>query len=125
MSRNDGLLKITDKKAFLSDIKEEVISTFLASFADSGEFISVYDEAFLSMELMGFWLSHFSLVSNQGSFFILVKERERLRLCLYKELCEKVLNKLVDNGILVMMWDNKKKRIFWKKKELSKNTQNV
>jgi len=36
---------------------------------------------------------------------------------LYKELVEKVLNKLVDEGILEMCWDPEKMEILWKKKK--------
>jgi hypothetical protein len=119
------MLKIVDKKAFLQDIKKDVISAFMTSFADSRDLLSVYDDSLLTMEIMEFWLSHFSLIQSGDSFYILLKERERLRMYLYKELCEKVLNKLVDNGVLLMMWDNKKRRVFWKKKEMVKNTQIV
>jgi hypothetical protein len=125
MSNYEAMLKIVDREAFLCDIKKDVIATFLTAFSESQDFINVYDESLLSMDIMEFWLEHFSIVRNGGDFYMILKDRERLRLCLYKELCEKVLNKLVDNGVLVMMWDNKKKRIFWKKKELANNTQNV
>jgi len=125
MNKSEAILKITDKRAFLIDIKKDVISTFLSSFSESQDFVGVYDDSLLTMELMEFWLSHFCIIRNNDEFYILLKERDRLRLCLYKELCEKILNKLVDAGILMMMWDNKKKRIFWKKKEMSKSIQNV
>lgn len=121
MSNPNTMLKIVDRVAFLQDVKKDVILTFLTAFSESQDFINVYDESLLSMDIMEFWLDHFSIVRNGNDFFMILKDRERLRLCLYKELCEKVLNKLVDNGILVMMWDNKKKRIFWKKKELANN----
>ena len=110
------MLKIIDKKTFLADIKKDIISTFLSSFSDSQDFINAYDDSLLTMNVMEFWLSHFSLINSQDKFYILLRDRERLRLYLYKELCERVLNKLVDDGILVMMWDNKKHRVFWKKK---------
>ena len=125
MNKSEVMLKIVDKKAFLQDIKKDVISAFMTSFADSRDLLSVYDDSLLTMEIMEFWLSHFSLIKSGDSFYILLKERERLRMYLYKELCEKVLNKLVDNGVLLMMWDNKKRRVFWKKKEMAKNTQIV
>ena len=125
MSSSDVMLKIVNREAFLHEIKKDVLATFLTAFSESQDFINVYDESLLTMDIMEFWLEQFSIVRNGGDFYMILKDRERLRLCLYKELCEKVLNKLVDAGILVMMWDNKKKRIFWKKKELANKTQNV
>jgi hypothetical protein len=119
------MLKIVNREAFLQEIKKDVLATFLTAFSESQDFINVYDESLLTMDIMEFWLEQFSIVRNGGDFYMILKDRERLRLCLYKELCEKVLNKLVDAGVLVMMWDNKKKRIFWKKKELANKTQNV
>lgn len=117
----EAMLKIADRVAFLCDIKKDVITTFLTAFSESDDFINVYDESLLSVSVMEFWLDHFSIVRNGEDYYMLIKDRERLRLCLYKELTEKVLSKLVDNGVLLMMWDNKKKRVFWKKKELAKN----
>ncbi len=125
MSNSDVMLKIVNREAFLQEIKKDVLATFLTAFSESQDFINVYDESLLTMDIMEFWLEQFSIVRNGGDFYMILKDRERLRLCLYKELCEKVLNKLVDAGVLVMMWDNKKKRIFWKKKELANKTQNV
>jgi len=122
MNKSDVMLKILDKKIFLADIKKDIISTFLSSFSESQDFINAYDDSLLTMEVMEFWLTHFSLVNGHDKFYILLKDRERLRLYLYKELCERVLNKLVDDGILLMMWDNKKHRVFWKKKELVKKS---
>lgn len=122
MDSHRGLLKICDKKAFLRGMREEIVKAFTVAFFDRHEFLDVYDDTLLTDEVMGFWFDRYSMMKHSDTFFIMIKGRERLRMCLYKELCEKVLNKLVDMGKLEMLWDNRKKRVFWKKKEARVNT---
>ena len=124
MNKVGDMIKITDKKSFLHGVKQEVIKTFVIVFSDSTQFLNAYDESILSQEVLEFWLNHHAICKTSGGeYYILVKERERLRICLYKELCEGVLNKLVDAGILQMLWNNKKKMIYWKEIETVKNAQ--
>jgi hypothetical protein len=48
---------------------------------------------------------------------IFKEDIEKIIKNVYKELVEKILNKLVDEGILEMCWDCDKMEVIWKKKK--------
>jgi hypothetical protein len=104
---------------FRNYVKKEATNTFLVSFSKSKEFIELYEESLLTDDLVKIECNKHIFINPDNSEDLLIfnEDIEKIIKALYKELVEKILNKLVDDGILEMCWDAEKMEIIWRKKK--------
>lgn len=114
-SKEDTLIKITDREAFIEKVKNKVLDFYIVTFNNYKEFMDVYDASKLKASIVGFWIDQYSFMSDDGIRLMYSSDYEVLVGRVYKEYCQLMMNKLVDIGYLTLMWDNKKKIVVWKK----------
>lgn len=104
---------------FFNYVRKEATNTFLMSFSKSKEFIELYEDSLLTDEMVKLECNKHIFVNPENSedFLIFCEDIEKIIKVLYKELVEKILSKLVDDGILEMCWDSEKKEVIWRKKK--------
>ena len=117
-SKEDTLIKISNKEDFGGKVKERVLNFYIVTFNSYREFMDAYDDRKLSMDIINFWINQYSFMSSDGSLVMYSSDYEDLVGRVYKEYCQIMMNKLVDTGHLQLMWDNKKKIVFWKKTKI-------
>ena len=118
MKNDYSTFQINDMNEFIKEIKQETFRCYISSYKNWEDFIRVHDESRLTDKLVLFWVDHFSFVNENGSRVIHSSDYEDLLIRVYKEYCECMLNKLVDNGCFSLMWDSKKKIVYWKKNRI-------
>jgi hypothetical protein len=104
-----------------SIIKERVLDVYILNFNNFKEFMDVYDERLLKLDVIEFWINKYCLLNDIGKKVIRTTDYEDLMGTIYKEYCQIMMGKLVDIGYLAMMWDNEKKIVFWRKTEYNIN----
>lgn len=117
-SKEDTLIKITDREAFIEKVKNKVLDFYIVTFNNYKEFMDVYDASKLKASIVGFWIDQYSFMSDDGIRLMYSSDYEVLVGRVYKEYCQLMMNKLVDIGYLTLMWDNKKKIVVWKKTKI-------
>jgi hypothetical protein len=111
--------RIDNLPEFIHGIKKEAIKTFLMSYKDSEVFISRFDDNLLSDADVEFEMRPYLTIKNYGYYI----DREQIELLLkdvYKQLVYKILNKLVDAGVLEMCWDDTLMNFIWRKKKYAR-----
>lgn len=116
--KQDNLIKIVNKDDFSIKIKEKVLDFYIVTFNNYKEFMDVYDASKLKLSIIKFWIDQYCFLSDDGKCLMYSSDYEILVGRVYKEYCQLMMNKLVDIGYLKLMWDNKKKIIFWKKTKI-------
>ena len=114
-SKEDTLIHISDKEVFGGKVKERVLNFYIVTFNSYKEFMDVYDDRKLTTSIVNFWIDQYSFLSEDGRLLMYSSDYEALVGRIYKEYCQSMMNKLVDTGHLQLMWDKKKKIVFWKK----------
>ncbi len=112
---NDAILVIDNTEKLAVSIKERALNFYIITFKDYKEFIDVYDDRKLKLKMVLFWINQYTFISEDGKTVMYSSDYEVLVGRIYKEYCEIMMNKLVDIGHLKLMWDKKKKIVFWKK----------
>jgi hypothetical protein len=111
----DSIITIEDKKEYITGLREQVLGIYLITFQNYREFREVYNEKVLTTEIVEFWMNQYTFLSENDELLIYNSDHENLVGRIYKEYCQYMMNKLVDTGHLTLMWDKKKKIVFWKK----------
>ena len=111
----DSIITIENKEEYAAGLREQVLSIYLITFQNYKEFREVYNEKVLTPEMVNFWLNQYTFLSENDELLIYNSDHEILVGRIYKEYCQYMMNKLVDTGHLTLMWDKKKKIVFWKK----------
>jgi len=111
----DSIITIEDKEEYVAGLREQVLSIYLITFQNYKEFREVYSEKVLTGEMVEFWMNQYTFLSENDEILIYSSDHETLVGRIYKEYCQYMMNKLVDTGHLTLMWDKKKKIVFWKK----------
>lgn len=114
----DSIITIEDKEEYADGLREQVLSIYLITFQNYKEFREVYDEKILTRKMVDFWMNQYTFLSENDELLIYSSDHEILVGRIYKEYCQYMMNKLVDTGHLQLMWDKKKKIVFWKKTEV-------
>lgn len=109
------IFQINNLDEFVEEIKQKTFKLYLSMYEYWDDFIYVHDESKLTDKVVLFWVSQFTITSGDGSNTIGMIEYEELLKNVYKEYCQIMMNKLVDSGYLSLVWDNKKKIVYWKK----------
>jgi hypothetical protein len=111
--------KINNRIYFLNFVRKEATNTFLVIFQKTQEFIDIYEECLLSDDLVQFEVNKyiFENPDNPSQLLVYEDDIEKIIKNIYRELVEKILNKLVDVGILEMCWDSKSSEVIWRKKK--------
>lgn len=117
-SKEDTLLEIADMDGMAKTIKDNILNFYIITFSHYKEFMDVYDDRKLSIELILFWLRQYCFAGEDGRLMIYSSDYEILSGRIYKEFCESMMNKLVDTGHLSLMWNKKKKIVYWKKNKV-------
>jgi hypothetical protein len=119
MKHQQEVHKINNRIYFLNFVRKEATNTFLVIFQKTQEFIDIYEECLLSDDLIQFEANKyiFENPDNPSQLFVYEDDIEKIIKNIYRELVERVLNKLVDAGILEMCWDNKLSEVIWRKKK--------
>lgn len=115
MKDNHVVFHINNMDEFVEDIKQKTFKFYLSSYANQDEFINVHQENKLTNNIVLFWVDYYSFLSENGSRLIFSYDYDDLMSRVYKEYCQCMMNKLVDEGKFRLMWDNKKKIVYWKK----------
>jgi hypothetical protein len=111
--------RIDNLPAFVHNIKKEAIKTFLISYKDSEVFISRYNDKLLSDSDIEYEMRPYLVIKNYG-YYIDCEQIEPLLKDVYQQLVYKILNKLVDAGILEMCWDDSLMNFIWRKKKYAR-----
>jgi transcriptional regulator with PAS, ATPase and Fis domain len=114
-AKEDTIIRIDDKETFGAAIKEKVLNFYIVTFNNYKEFMDVYDDRKLTNKIIQFWISQYTFLDDDGRTLIYSSDYESLVGRLYKEYCQVMMNKLVDTGHLQLLWDKKKKIVYWKK----------
>jgi hypothetical protein len=117
-SKEDTLLEIADMDGMAKTIKDSILNFYIVTFSHYKEFMDVYDDRKLSIELILFWLRQYCFSGDDGRLMMYSSDYETLSGRIYKEFCESMMNKLVDTGHLSLMWNKKKKIVYWKKNKV-------
>jgi hypothetical protein len=115
MKDNYVVFQIDNMDEFVKEIKEKTFEFYLSSYTNQEDFIRVHQEDKLTDKIVVFWVNHFSFFSDSGNRVIFSTDYDDLLSRVYKEYCQCMMNKLVDDGYFNLMWDNKKKIVYWKK----------
>jgi hypothetical protein len=116
--KEDTLLEIADMDGMAKTIKDNILNFYIITFSHYKEFMDVYDDRKLSIELILFWLRQYCFAADDGRLMMYSSDYEILSGRIYKEFCESMMNKLVDTGHLSLMWNKKKKIVYWKKNKV-------
>ena len=111
--------RIDNLPEFIHNIKKEAIKTFLLSYKDSEVFISKYNTGLIKDDDVEFEMRPYLVVKNYG-YYIDSEKIETLLKDVYQQLVYKILNKLVDEGILEMCWDQDLMNFVWRKKKYAR-----
>jgi hypothetical protein len=104
---------------FIHNIKKEAIKTFLLSYKESDVFINKYDSNLLSDNDIEYEMKPYLIVKNYY-YYINYEQIENILKAVYQQLVYKILNKLVEEGILEMCWDVPLMNFIWRKKKYSR-----
>lgn len=80
--------------------------------------MDVYDNTKLTQSIIYFWIDQYTFNDEDGRLLMYSSDYEYLVGRLYKEFCQCMMNKLVDTGHLQLLWDKKKKIVYWKKNKV-------
>ncbi len=97
---------------FILYIRKEVLLTFKLSYKKSKMFLDKYDKSLLTDDDIEYELSQFISVKN-NMYYIDNEHVEILLKIVYQQLVYKIINILVDDGILQMCWDSDKMDFVW------------
>jgi hypothetical protein len=115
----DTFQRIDNLPAFIHEIKKEAIKTFLLSYKNSEVFLNKYDNKLLSDRDVEFELRPYLVIKNH-CYYIDYEQIDTLLKVVYQQLVFKILNKLVDDGILEMCWDSLTMNFIWRKKKYAR-----
>jgi hypothetical protein len=110
----ESLIEICNKRDFNKNVKDSVFKTYEFTFKECEEFMEFHNIELLSDEVVEFWINQYSF-TDRDRVLMYSSDYENLMGRVYKEYCQIIMNKLVDTGYLSLLWDNKKKIVFWKK----------
>ena len=114
-SKTDNILEIADMDRMVIIIKKNILNFYMLTFANYKEFVEVYDATSLTDDIILFWMKQYCFNVGGGSYGIYSSDYEILTGRIYKEYCQIMMNKLVDTGHLSLLWNKKKKIVYWKK----------
>jgi hypothetical protein len=117
----DSYFVIKDPLLLAGDIRERVMKSYKITFGNLPNYMTLHDKNLLTDDIILFWLNQY-IVFNKKEYRVDVIlhyiDYDLLIERCFKEYCEIILNKMVDVGEMHLMWDNKKKGVYWKKKEV-------
>mgnify|MGYP005853863595 CR=1 FL=1 len=100
---------------FVEKIKQEAIEYFLLTFENAMDFIEKYYDSLLPYDIIIYQTQKYFL--HDKGVVLFKQDYEKALKCVYKELVEEILNKLVDEGTLELCWDKHNKTFFWREVE--------
>ena len=116
--KEDVIIHVDNEEVFNKTLKERVLNFYIVTFNNYKEFMDVYDDRKLTYSIIKFWVDQYTFMDEFGKRLIYSSDYECLVGRLYKEYCQCMMNKLVDTGHLQLLWDKKKKIVYWKKSKV-------
>lgn len=109
---------VEDIDKLKSKILQETIDIFISSYADSVLFINSRTDL-INIDDVTYELHNY-INYTDGVYYVDYDEIDNFVIkSLYNTLVVRVMNKLVDDGILELCWDNESSNFLWRKKKRS------
>jgi len=106
--------RIENMNDFYLDVIDQAVKTFIMSYYKSMLFIKRYNKNLLTVK-DAIYESSILVYKIKNHTYILANNKEKLIKNLYNLLVTRIMNKLVDDGILELCWSNND--FLWRKKK--------
>ena len=107
------LLHIKNKKTLYKELHKEAIFMLFSSILDADMYM---EESILSYEDLKWLLDKYITLNKKHKICVSKENLDIMVREIYKYALCRILNKQVDEGIVELCWDKKKKDFFWRKK---------